>query len=126
MVYKVSSPSTPIAKFAPNQYTSRTGNAESQLRPELNELAGLLQTWLTAQTPSPEVVATKAMNKTTEDGPDGIPHGLVGTDCISKGTICAGDNQDTSTYAFSPKITLSEIDILFIVGVDRNLLDNSS
>jgi hypothetical protein len=66
------------------------------------------------------------MNKTTEDGPDGIPHGLVGADCISKGTICAGDNEDTSTYAFSPKITLSEFDILFIAGVDYNLLDNSS
>jgi hypothetical protein len=66
------------------------------------------------------------MNNTTEDGPDGIPHGLVGADCISKGTICAGDNEDTSTYAFSPKITLSDIDILFIAGVDYNLLDNSS
>ena len=126
LVYKVSNPSTSIAKFAPNQYTSRTGNAEIQLRPELNELAGLLQTWLTAQTPPAEVVATKGMNKTTEDGPDGVPHGLVGADCISKGTICAGDNQDTSTYAFSPKITLSEADILFIVGVNHNLVNNSS
>ena len=126
LVYKISKPSTAITAFAPNQYTSRTGNTEIQFHPQLNELAGLLQTWLTAQTPAPEVVATKGMNKTTEDSPSGIPHGLVGADCIMKGTICAGDNQDTSTYAFSPKITLSETDTLFITGVNHNLLGNSS
>ena len=43
-----------------------------------------------------------------------------------KGTVCAGDNQDTSTYAFSPKITLSETDTLFVMGVNHNLLGNSS
>ena len=125
LVYKLSNPSTGITPFAPNQYTSRTGNSELQLRPQLNELAGLLQTWLAARTPAPEVVATEGMNKTTVDI-GGIPHGLVGADCIAKGTICAGDNQDTSTYAFSPKITLSETDTLFIVGVNHNLLGNSS
>src|ERR1019366_2692461 len=125
-VYKVTSPSLSTTGFATNQYTSPTGNTELQLQPQLDELAGLLQTWLTAQTPSPEVVATKAMNKTTADSPGGIPFGLVGADCISKGTICAGDNQDTSTYAFSPKIVLSDTDTLFIAGVNHNLLSNSS
>jgi hypothetical protein len=126
LVYKISSPSTSVKKFAPNQYTSRTGNAEITLEPQLDKLAGLLQTWLTARTPPPEVVATKRMNKTTEDSPEGIPHGLVGADCIRKGTICAGDNQDTSTYAFSSKITLSETDTLFVVGINHNLLNNAS
>jgi len=125
-VYKVSKPSAAIVAFPPNQYTSRTGNAETQLQPQLNELAGLLQTWLAGQTSAPEVVATEPMNKTTVDTPDGIPHGLVGADCIAKGTICAGDNQDTSTYAFSPKITLSETDTVFVAGVNHNLLNNSS
>lgn len=92
----------------------------------MDQLAGLLQTWLAARTPAPEVVETNKMSKTTEDSPDGIPHGLVGSDCIKKGTICLGDNQDTSTYAFSPKVILSDTDIVFVAGVNHNLLNNSS
>jgi hypothetical protein len=126
LVYKVSNSSIATNKFAANQYTSRTRNTETQLQPQLGELAGLLQTWLTAQTPSPEVVAARGVNKTTVDSPEGIPHGLVGADCLAKGTIRAGDNQDTSTYPFSPKITLSETDTLFVAGINHNLLNNSS
>lgn len=85
----------------------------------MDQLAGLLQTWLAARTPAPEVVETNKMSKTTEDSPDGIPHGLVGSDCIKKGTICLGDNQDTSTYAFSPKVILSDTDIVFVAGVNH-------
>ncbi|MBV8135734.1 MAG: hypothetical protein JO121_08885 [Deltaproteobacteria bacterium] len=66
------------------------------------------------------------MNKTSEDSPDGIPRGVVGSDCIKKGTICAGDNQDSSTYAFSSNIMLSDTDIVFVAGINHNLLNNSS
>jgi len=125
-VFKITAYSPNVDPFAPNQYTIRTGNPEVQLQPELDELAGLLQTWLTAQTPPSETVETKKMDKTTEDTPDGIPHGLVGSDCIRKGTICLGDNQDTSTYAFSAKINLTDTDTLFVVGVNHNLLGNST
>jgi hypothetical protein len=126
VVYKITSPATSVARYPTNQYTSRTGNSEIQLQPQLDELAGLLQTWLAARTPAPEVVETNKMNKTSEDSPDGIPHGVVGSDCIQKGTICAGDNQDSSTYAFSPSIILSDTDIVFVAGVNHNLLNNSS
>jgi hypothetical protein len=126
VVYKITSSATSIAQYPTNQYTSRTGNPEVQLQPQLDELAGLLQTWLAARTPAPEVVETNKMSKTTEDSPDGIPHGLVGSDCIKKGTICLGDNQNTSTYAFSRNIILSDTDIVFVAGINHNSLNNSS
>jgi hypothetical protein len=126
VVYKITSPATSVVQYPTNQYTSRTGNSEVQLQPQLDELASLLQTWLAARTPAPEVVETNKMSKTSEDTPDGIPHGLVGSDCINKGTICLGDNQDSSTYAFSPNIILSGTDIVFVAGVNHNLLNNSS
>jgi hypothetical protein len=126
LIYKVTKPQVAVNRFATDQYTSRTGNIETLLQPQLDELAGLLQMWLVANTPSSETVTTEGMTRTTLDDPAGIPHGLVGADCIAKGTICAGDNQDTSTYAFSPKITLTENDTLFVAGVNHNLLSNSS
>ena len=126
IIYKISKSSIATNRFAANQYTKRTGNIETQLQAQLDELSSLLQTWLVTNTPAPEVVATKGMTRTTLDDIEGIPHGLVGADCIAKGTICAGDNQDTSTYAFSPKITLSDTDTLFVAGVNHNLLSNSS
>lgn len=124
VVYKVSNPNLSVTKYPTNQYTSRIGTTELQLQTQLDELAGLLQAWLAAQTPS-QTITSKTMEHTTIDI-NGIPHGLVGSDCIAKGTICAGDNQDTSTYAFSPKITLGESNTLFLAGVNHNLLNNSS
>jgi hypothetical protein len=70
-------------------------------------------------------VSTSSFTRTVLDV-NGIPHGLAGADCINKGTICAGDNQDTSTYAFSPNFLLSSTSILFVAGVDHNQAGNSS
>jgi hypothetical protein len=126
IVYKVTSGSTAVTAYPENQYTTRTGNSELQLQPQLNELSSLLQAWLIANTPPTETVATKPMDRTTADTPEGVPHGLVGADCISKGTVCLGDNEDTSTYAFSAEVTLSDTDTLFVAGINHNQLNNSS
>jgi len=128
LVFKVSAPSISVARYPANQYTPRTGNVETQLTAALDELAGLLQTWSINNTTlgSLSAVSTSSFTRTTLDDLSGVPYGLVGADCIRKGTICAADNQDTSTYAFSPKFDLSSNSILFVAGVDHNQLNNSS
>jgi hypothetical protein len=127
LVYKVSAPTVGVARYPANQYTKRTGTVETQLIPALDELASILQGWSTANSTlgTLSAVTTSTFTRTTIDV-DGTPQGLVGADCIAKGTICAGDNQDTSTYAFSPKFDLSSNSILFVAGVDHNQFSNSS
>ena len=127
LVYKVSAPNVGVARYSTDQYTSRTGTSELQLLPALDELAALLQSWATQNTilGSLSAVSTSSFTRTTIDV-DGIPFGLVGSDCIRKGTVCLGDNQDTSSYAFSPKFDLSSNSHLFIAGVDHNKFNNSS
>jgi hypothetical protein len=127
LVYKVSKPSISVARYPENLYSPRTGTAETQLTSALNELVGLLQGWSTTNSVlgSLSPVSVSSFTRTVLDV-NGIPHGLAGADCISKGTICAGDNQDTSTYAFSPNFALSSNSILFVAGVDHNQAGNSS
>ena len=128
LVYKVSALNVGVVRYPANQYTARTGTVETQLTAALNELASLLQSWSTSNTilGSLSAVSTSSFTRTTLDDINGVPIGLVGGDCIRKGTICAGDDQDTSTYAFSPKFDLSNNSILFIAGVDHNYFSNSS
>ena len=128
LVYKVSNPSIGIIRYPANNYSARTGNIETQLTPALNELAEILKNWSINNTTlgSLSAVSTSSFTRTSLDDHDGIPYGLVGKDCISKGTICAADNQDTSTYAFSPNFDLSSNSVLFIAGVNHNKFNNSS
>ena len=128
LVYKVSAPNVGVVRYPTNQYTARTGTVETQLTAALDELASLLQSWSITNTTlgSLSAVSTSSFTRTTLDDLQGVPMGLVGGDCIRKGTICAGDDQDTSTYAFSPKFDLSSNSILFIAGVNHNNFSNSS
>jgi hypothetical protein len=127
LVYKLSKPTLSITRYPENAYSHRTGTTETQLTSSLTELAGLLQGWSTSNTVlgSLSAVTVSSFTRTVLDQ-NGIPHGLAGADCINKGTICAGDNQDTSTYAFSPSFDLSSNSILFVAGVDHNQAANSS
>jgi hypothetical protein len=127
LVYKVSNPVISVARYPENLYSPRTGTDETQLTSALNELTSLLQGWSTTNSVLGNLspVSVSSFTRTVLDV-NGIPHGLAGADCISKGTICAGDNQDTSTYAFSPSFALSSNSILFVAGVDHNQAGNSS
>lgn len=127
LVFKVTAPLIAIDRYPVNAYTGRTGNDETQFASALDELASQLQTWSADHTDlgTLSAVSTSSFSRTTFDV-GGVPHGLVGGDCIQKGTICAGDNQDTSTYAVSARFDLSATSILFVAGVDHNRLNNSS
>jgi hypothetical protein len=129
VVFKVNNSNIAITRYPQNQYTARSATTELQLIPALDELASLLESWSMTHSAlgSLTAVSTSSFKRTSVDNIDGIPTiGLVGSDCINKGTICAADNQDTSTYAFSPNFDLSNDSILFVAGVDHNKFNNSS
>lgn len=68
--------------------------------------------------PSQKVVS----EVTTTVNSQGVPSkGLVGSYCISYGTNCEGDNQDTSTYAIVNLLDLGPQDTAFIVGVNHSV-----
>lgn len=124
-VYKVSKP-TSVSRYPNNRYTPRTSNSELLLSASLDELAGLLNGWLATTQPT-QIIQTQTFTPTTVYDPlTQTPAGLVGSDCIEKGTICAGDNQDTYTYAVSPKIQLGTNDTMLVAGLNHNLFSNSS
>jgi len=114
-VYKVWDKTIEVARYGRNEYTARNAHSERALQDPLTELAGLLLT---------SGSTMKTFKKTTVDIV-GEPHGLIGADCIAKGTICAGDNADTSTYFFSDKF-LQGASPTWMAGVNHNVLGNSS
>jgi hypothetical protein len=124
-VYKVSK-TTPVSRYPTNRYTPRSSNSEELLREPLRELTGILNGWL-ATVQSAQTIESQEFSPTTLYNPlTQTPSGLVGSDCIENGTICAGDNQDTYTYALSPKIQLGSNDTMVVAGVNHNLFSNSS
>jgi hypothetical protein len=124
-VYKVSK-TTPVSRYPTNRYTPRSSNSEALLREPLRELTGILNGWL-ATVQSAQTIESQEFSPTTLYNPlTQTPSGLVGSDCIENGTICAGDNQDTYTYALSPKIQLGSNDTMVVAGVNHNLFSNSS
>jgi hypothetical protein len=124
-VYKVSKPMS-VTRYPTNRYTPRSSNSELLLTASLDELAGLLNGWLTS-VQTTQTIQTKTFTPSTVYDPvTQTPAGLVGSDCIEKGTICAGDNQDTYTYAVSPKIQLGANDTMVVAGLNHNLFANSS
>ena len=122
LVYRVTANDSTVTRYVKNEYTRRSGNFELHLEEPLNELAGILQSWFVTQ--GQVNASIDVMGRTTVDI-DGVPRGLIGGDCIEKGTICAGDNADTSTYAHSSKFQLST-QPAFVAGVNHNRLKNSS
>jgi len=130
LIYKVSKPSLSVVRYPPNQYTKRTGTDETSLNSALTELAGLLQAWSTTNQPPSSTglsaATTTSPFKPTVNDVNGEPQGIVGSTCIADGTLCAGDNQDTSNYPNSPDFYLSSNSVLFVAGVDHNQFNNSS
>lgn len=124
-VYRVSNSTIPVTRFGAPVYSSKVGLDESQLRASTNELAGLLTTWLTSVSPG-QVVQSQRMTVSDHVDAEGEPFGLVGSDCIATGTICAGDNQDTDAYRFSILSGLSDAQEAILVGVNHAVTNNAS
>jgi len=125
LVYKVSNPSIPEQRYGANQYTRRTVNTNERspsLSTALQQLATLLQVYLTAkqQSPSQPVGLFPASTADNEGFPNG---GLVGSVCIEFGTFCLGDDPDTSTYAALPLKQLGNEETAFVVGVNHNVVN---
>lgn len=124
-VYKVSKP-TAATRYPTNRYTPRSSHSELALTAPLDELAGLLNGWLTTVQPTQTIETQSFQTLTVYNPVTQTPRGLVGRECIENGTICDGDNQDTYTYALSPKVQLGTNDIMLVAGLNHNLFSNSS
>ena len=124
LVYRVSNPFIPAARFGFPEYTPKMPSSESGLQASLNELSSLLQSWLASTSGG----AATAVNMTLSDrvGARGQPYGVVGTDCIATGIVCAGDNQDTDAYQFLKLSNLASSQNVIITGVNHALTGNAS
>lgn len=125
LVYKVSNPDIAVSRYGVNQYTARIGTTNEQaLQSQLSDLAALLQTYLA--TAQGGTVAVNSTIPSSADNASFIPSfGFVGSVCLEKGTVCLGDNQDSSTYANLSLKMLGSSETAFIVGVNHNQLNNA-
>jgi hypothetical protein len=124
LVFRVSAPSTaPVTRFPTPAYSKKVGLSEAAYQDSLAELAGLLRSWLAAHQGHPALAET--MISSDHVDADGNPYGLVGSDCIAKGSSCLGDNQDTDAYRFGIIGTLIGKKVAFIAGVNHARVDNA-
>src|SRR5205823_617909 len=125
LVFRVSAPSTiTVTRFPTPAYSKKVGISEAAYQDSLNELAGLLRTWLAARLGEPAL--TETMISSDHVDADGNPHGLVGSDCIAIGTNCLGDNQDTDAYRFGVIGTLiGNKKLAFVTGVNHARVNNA-
>ena len=122
LVYKVTNPDITVSRFSStNYYTAHVvNNSETDLAAGLSSIAAVLQTYLASA--QGEAAGVEPTLPTTVDNSQGIPtSGLVGSNCIQYGTLCEGDNQDTSTYTYLVLDHLAANETAFIVGVDHNV-----
>jgi hypothetical protein len=125
LVYKVTNTEIAVSRFGANQYTAHVSNTdETGLTTPLQQLATLLQTYL-ADTQTPLGTAARhQLEAVTRDDSKGIPtSGFVGSTCIAYGVDCAGDSQDTSTYAtlINDVLLLGPEETAFIAGVNHSV-----
>lgn len=127
LVYKVTNNHIPVDRFGANSYTRHVVNHdEKSLARALNQLATILQSYLASAQSSPATI--KSTTALSTDSLRGVPKkGLVGSYGIAKGTLCQGDNQDTSTYAALTLANIGAEETAFIIGVNHNVraLNNS-
>jgi len=123
LVFRVSAPTTQVTRFPTPAYSKKVGISEAGLQDSLSELAGLLRDWLAAEQGEPALAETMI----TSDHVDanGNPYGLVGSDCITKGSSCLGDNQDTDAYRLGVIGTLIGKKVAFVSGVNHARLNNA-
>jgi hypothetical protein len=125
LVYKVTNPEIAVSRFGANQYTAHVTNTdETGLTTALQQLAAVLQTYLAATQTPIDTAASHQLEALTRDDSKGLPtSGFVGSTCIAYGVDCAGDSQDTSTYAtlISDVLLLGPEETAFIAGVNHSV-----
>ncbi len=126
LIYKVSNNKVKVSRYDQNTYTPHVVNHKETthhpyLSKALNQLSTLLKNYLTQKQSTPSKL--RATTPLTHTDSDGEPtSGLVGSYCIQYGTLCQGDNQDTSTYAALTLKNLGPQETAFIAGVNHNVV----
>ncbi|WP_345973968.1 hypothetical protein [Sulfurimonas sp. HSL3-7] len=121
LVYRVSKNNLQFSPFATPEYTQKMTVDESEYNASLVELTTLLATHLQTSTGLP--VVSKEMYTSELDMSTGELAGLVGQECIAKGTKCLGDNQDTDAYRFGYIGLLERDHSAIVTGVNHTLND---
>lgn len=122
-VFRVGRPAIPVTRFGAPSYTKKVAISEAAYQGSLDELGALLKDWLLSQEARPVLI--EAMTSSEHVDPDGTPHGLVGADCIEKGSNCLGDNQDTDAYRIGVIGLLTGNNLAFVAGVNHSRTDNA-
>lgn len=126
LVYKVSNSTLAVQRYGEIGYTPHRVNTDEityvpSLSTALQQLATLLQNYLTAMQ-SPFEAAYQSFLKSETVDAEGVPiAGLVGSYCIQYGLNCLGDSQDTSNYSFLTLRTLGLQETGFVVGVNHTV-----
>ena len=114
----------PVSRFRTPTYTRKTAVSEAGYQAALTELSQLLRKWLAAHEGRPVVLEQMITSEHVDAS--GEPHGIVGAECIAKGTSCLGDNQDTDAYRFGLVGRLTGTRMVFVAGVNHALVDNAA
>ncbi|MBF0281708.1 MAG: hypothetical protein HQM07_03990 [Zetaproteobacteria bacterium] len=118
-VYRVSLPTIAAQPYPQPAYTTRQSLDESGYQPALNELSTLLSNWLATQ--QLQAVTITDMIPSVQVDPAGNLQGLVGSLCLTNGTSCLGDNQDTDSYRFGVIGLLAGNKTSIIAGVNHTV-----
>ncbi len=81
-VYKVSK-TTAVTRYPTNRYTPRSSHSELALTAPLDELAGLLNGWLTTVQPTQTIETQSFQTLTVYNPVTQTPRGLVGSECLA-------------------------------------------
>ena len=106
-----------VSRYGAPSYTRKTATIETTLASDQQELASLLQGYVTSVQGFP--ATTTSMYTTVYYNAAGDLTLQVGSYCIANGLNCAGDDQDTDAYRLSNVGTLSDTHTAFVVGIDH-------
>lgn len=122
--FRVRGTSVGIDRYETPAYTVKQSTDESGFDAAHRELGTILWKWLGRQLSRPVVIEQMVPSERTL--PEGTPYGLVGRDCIFKGTNCLGDSQDTDSYRYGLAGRLPANSMFLMVGINHTQTGNGS
>ncbi len=122
--FRVRGNSIGVDRYETPFYTVKQSTDESGFDAAHRELGTILWKWLGRQLSRPVVIEQMVPSERTLL--EGTPYGLVGRDCIFKGTNCLGDSQDTDSYRYGLAGRLPANSMFLMVGVNHTLTGNGS
>jgi hypothetical protein len=127
-VFRIDQPSSVgLARFGATPLLNKTFNLdESSYQADITELSQLMQGWLETQESKNVYTIKIARSSEFVTSAGVIVQGAVGPYCISVGTYCVADQQDTDAYKTVSIGPLPSNQMVIVDGVNHALLNNST